>query len=213
MRVKICGLVREKDVEAAVEAGADAVGFVLAASPRQVTLQAAMALCRLAAPPVMRVAVLRKPKIAAVVAAGAATGIDRVQCEVDGLGPMARLAASMREIIIPVLHDEPGLTSLSDELERQPPGNRTVLVEGPGRGGRGMPADWQRVAEVARRVNVILAGGLTPDNVGDAIRIVRPFAVDVSSGVEIRPGVKDPVLLREFILAVRQATVEAESVA
>jgi phosphoribosylanthranilate isomerase len=80
-----------------------------------------------------------------------------------------------------------------------------VLLEAPGRGGRGVPADWARAAAVARERTLVLAGGLTPENVGDAIRTVRPYAVDVSSGVESSAGVKDPARIARFVEEVRRA--------
>ena len=73
------------------------------------------------------------------------------------------------------------------------------------RGGTGQPVDWTAAAALAARRRIILAGGLTPENVGEAIRTVRPFAVDVSSGVESAPGVKDEALLRAFFAAVAAA--------
>jgi phosphoribosylanthranilate isomerase len=87
------------------------------------------------------------------------------------------------------------------ELFVRPP----VLLEGPGRGGRGERPDWDRAARIARCTTLVLAGGLTADNVGDAIRRVRPYAVDVSSGVESAPGVKSVLEIERFIAAVRAA--------
>jgi phosphoribosylanthranilate isomerase len=120
---------------------------------------------------------------------------------------------------LPVLHDGPAL------LRRRLPAGigasaraaagaagdfGAVLLEARGRGGRGVAPDWARAARLARRVRLVLAGGLTPENVGAAIRRVRPYAVDVSSGVERAPGVKDTRLIRLFIAAVRSAALAIE---
>ena len=85
---------------------------------------------------------------------------------------------------------------------------KAVLLDAPsaGFGGSGRTCDWALAAEVARRVRVVLAGGLTPDNVADAVRAVRPYAVDVASGVERAPGVKDPEKLRRFVENASQET-------
>ena len=85
-----------------------------------------------------------------------------------------------------------------------------VLLEGQGTGGRGEPPSWGRAADVARITPLVLAGGLTPHNVVDAILHVRPHAVDVSSGVESQPGIKDPGLIAQFIEAARRAERQME---
>jgi len=82
-----------------------------------------------------------------------------------------------------------------------------VLLDG-ARAGHGETADWSRVAAVARTRPVVLAGGLRPDNIAGAIRVVRPIALDVSSGVETSPGVKDAGLVRAFVAAVRDQSLE-----
>ena len=79
-----------------------------------------------------------------------------------------------------------------------------VLIEGAD-SGAGDPVDWQRASAWTERVRVVIAGGLNPDNVGEVVRSLRPFAVDVSSGVESSPGVKDAGRIREFVAAVREA--------
>jgi phosphoribosylanthranilate isomerase len=113
---------------------------------------------------------------------------------------------------LPVFHDRGSLVSDALDYVGQPH-NRAgaVLLEAPGRGGRGIAPDWSRAKELAANIPVILAGGLTPENVGDAIRLVRPYAVDVSSGVESSPGHKDPGRIRAFLRAVRQAEEEVRS--
>jgi phosphoribosylanthranilate isomerase len=197
VRVKICGITTAAGVRAAVEAGADAVGFVLADSPRRVALGAARELAAGLAPFVATVAVLRYPDPEEVREIVRVLRPDVVQSEpVPGLA--AALGPGVR--LLPVLHEGPSL-----EREAAQCGAAALLLEAAGRGGRGVAPDWERAARLAARVRLVLAGGLAPHNVVDAIRRVRPYAVDVSSGVESSPGVKDADLVREFVLAVRRA--------
>jgi phosphoribosylanthranilate isomerase len=213
VRVKICGVTSAAAVDAAVDAGADAIGFVLAPSPRRLELDVAARLAARVPPSVARVAVLRHPDAATVRAACAALAPHLVQAE-PGPGVTAALLAACGASFLPVLHDGPTL------LRRRLPAGAgagagprgaagvavgAILLEARGRGGRGITPDWARAARLARRVRLVLAGGLTPENVGAAIRRVRPYAVDVSSGVERAPGVKDARLIRRFIAAVRDA--------
>jgi phosphoribosylanthranilate isomerase len=206
VRVKICGITDPAGVESAIAAGADAVGFVLATSPRRVALGRALELAALVPPLVSRVAVLGHPDAATIREVAAALAPHWIQAETT-----PEIEAALEACALPggasllrVLHDG------DDLLERLPRRAGTVLVEGPGRGGRGVSADWSRAALLARRVRLILAGGLTPDNVAAAIESVRPFGVDVASGVESSPGVKDPVRVARFLAAVRRAEAVLE---
>ena len=197
VRVKICGIVDAAGLEAAVEAGADAVGFVFyGGSPRNLCVERAAALARRVPLGVARVAVFHHPMRALVERVYAAVEPDWIQTE-----PAAALDDGPWHWL-PVFHDGEMLAADVDTRPRDP----VVLIEGPGRGGRGVAADWSRVAEIARRRRVALGGGLRPDNVADAIRRVRPYAVDVSSGVESAPGVKDPARICAFAAAVRAAS-------
>lgn len=194
MQVKICGVRTREAALAAAEHGASAVGFVFAASPRRVTPDEAVSLAAQLGPAVATVAVFRQPSEQEVTEVLAAFPADLVQLEP---GPAARAAAGAGQGLIPVLHDGPDLL---DQLSPLGAGRlRGVLLEAPGRGGRGIRPDWSRAERLAERFPLVLAGGLTPANVGQAIRRVRPVAVDVSSGVESGPGHKDPGLIREFI--------------
>jgi len=198
VRVKICGVRRAADVEAAVRCGADAIGFVFSPSPRHVAVHEAPALMALVPPFVTTVAVLWSPVPRELALVLEQVRPDAVQCEPDGFG---RAAAGPRTRFLAVLHDGPDVLTEARALPR----DAAVLLEAPGRGGRGVAPDWGRAAAVARERRLILAGGLTPENVGDAIRAVRPFAVDVSSGVESSPGIKDPARIARFIEAVARA--------
>ncbi len=196
--MKICG-VREPDaVAAAVRAGADAVGFVFAPSPRRVGFAEARALAEEVPPLVARVAVLWKPLAKEVAEVLDAFQPDVLQCEPD---PAGHPPPGARTGFLAVLHDGPDVLA---EARALPPGT-TVLLESAGRGGRGAAPDRTRAAALARERPVVLAGGLTPDNVAEAIHAVRPWGVDVSSGVESDPGRKDPRLIERFLEAVRRA--------
>ena len=195
MLIKICGLTRVEDVRVACEAGADAVGFVFhEASPRFVTVEHVRPLLEAVPANVLKVAVYKH--YAAMDAIEIARlGFDAVQAfTYEALLPEGAFA-------LPATRD--------DMVVRAPPGALTpegfkgcLLVEGAS-SGAGVVADWHEVQEIAEHVPVILAGGLAPDNVAEAISEVRPRGVDVSSGVESTRGVKDPTLIRAFIGAVR----------
>jgi len=193
VRIKICGVMSPEAAVAAVEAGADAVGFVFAESPRQIDAARAIEISRALPPFVARVAVFRYPE------PGAVAGIvRRVKPTVVQSEPVDGLHAALEPGVgfLPVFHDGADLVSRVGEASPS-----AVLIEAAGRGGRGVAPDWRRAEEIARRFPLVLAGGLTPENVAEAIRKVRPFAVDVSSGVESSYGVKDPAKVRRFVEA------------
>jgi phosphoribosylanthranilate isomerase len=200
LSVKICGVTRREDIEAAVRAGADALGFVFAESPRRIDVERARSLAADLPLSVSRVAVFRHPRPEEVALVLERFAPDVVQSEPDDAlnGLLSRGVTWLQ-----VLHgDDP----LPERSGRETP--TSVLLEAPGRGGRGIRADWDRAAELAREVPLILAGGLSPDNVAQAIRRVRPRGVDVSSGVERAPGVKDPARIERFLEEVRRVERE-----
>ncbi len=190
--VKICGLRHVEAVRAAVAAGADAVGFVFAPSPRRVTAREATVIARDVPRGVKRVAVMLHP-----------TPEEWREVEIlfcpDVLQADAR---DFEQLEVPA------------EIERWPvlrqgsalpvPLPDLFLYEG-ATSGRGERVDWSEAARLARRGRMILAGGLDRDNVAEAIRRVAPFGVDVSSAVESAPGVKDPARIRAFVEAARAA--------
>jgi phosphoribosylanthranilate isomerase len=191
--IKICGLRTAAAIEAAVEAGANAVGFVFhAPSPRHLEPVAAQALQAAVPPGVDRVAVFLHPSQALVDAALEALAPDWVQADADDFDTL-RLPPGQR--VLPVLRS--GHTLPASLPAR-------CLYES-GRSGAGERADWSAAADLARRTQLVLAGGLDPSSVADAVRTVRPFGVDVSSGVERERGVKDAARIREFIRAAREA--------
>jgi phosphoribosylanthranilate isomerase len=191
MFVKICGLNSVEAVEAAVAAGADAIGFVFAESPRQVTPEQARALCTNVPSHVIRVAVMRHPhkeQWERVIEAFEPTWL---QTDAEDFKWIKLPKTSLP---LPVYRDSnaPADSDLPDRL----------LFEGT-HSGSGRVADWDEARGLARVAEVILAGGLTADNVEEAIRFVRPWGVDVSSGVEHARGEKDPAKIREFVARVR----------
>jgi phosphoribosylanthranilate isomerase len=191
--IKICGLRTPEAIAAAAEAGADAVGFVFhAASPRNVSIEQARALQRAVPTGVERVAVFLHPSQALVDEVLAAVEPDWLQTDASDLVGL-RLPSGQR--VLPVLRTGAG----------SPAAVPTRCLLESGRSGAGERADWSEAARLARLTEVVLAGGLDPRNVGDALHAVRPFGVDVSSGVERERGVKDEDRIREFIRAARAA--------
>lgn len=191
--VKICGLRDADDVAAAIAAGANAVGFVFAESVRQVTPEQANAATRDIEPGVRRVAVMRHPSKADCEEVLRDFAPDVIQTDVEDL---LTLEIPKHVECWPVYREG------STRAEDVPPG--VFLYEGPD-SGTGQTVDWSRAAAIARHGRMILAGGLAEDNVGEAIRSIAPWGVDVSSGVESLPGRKDHELIKRFVSAVRAA--------
>ena len=196
MFVKICGVTRPQAVEAALREGADALGFVFhPPSPRCLSPERASQLAEPVPPGVMRVAVMLRPRQAEWDRVIAAFEPDCVQADADSLAGL-RLPEGLRKL--PVYRDHEKFDA------EEYPCDETFLFES-GVSGKGRAANREHAAALARRARVMLAGGLDPGNVAAAIRRVRPWGVDVSSGVESSPGVKDPGRVRAFIRAARGA--------
>ncbi|HZF29153.1 MAG TPA: phosphoribosylanthranilate isomerase [Gammaproteobacteria bacterium] len=190
MFVKICGINSAAAAAAAVEAGADALGFVFAESPREVTPEKAVELCAAVPSSVARVAVMRHPRAELVRRVLDVFDPDWLQTDADDF---AALALPERCAALPVYRNGGARTT--------PPPAR-LLFEG-AVSGSGRTADWTEARALAAETQLILAGGLDAANVAAAIEAVRPWGVDVSSGVERRRGEKDPVKIREFVARVR----------
>lgn len=192
MWVKICGLSRAADVEAAVEAGADAVGFVLAESPRRVSPETARRLGEgLTVQRVLVTVDARPEQLMRWVAATGATGV-----QPHGLHSADAGSAAISEGLL-VLH--PVRVRSRVDLGEVPAGRIPLLdtFEPNRHGGSGSSFDWGLIGPADR--DFVLAGGLNSENVAGAIARVSPWGVDASSGLESAPGVKDPELIREFV--------------
>ena len=199
--VKICGLTTRDAVEAAVVAGADAVGFVFAPSKRQVTPVLAAQLAQGAPRRIPRVAVMLHPTQSQLDEVWSAFRPDVLQTDVEDL---QTLRVPMGLMVMPVVRGGGGGgvgVGLKPGLQ---PKYRRILFEGPV-SGVGSTSDWNGAAQLARTTELVLAGGLNAINVADAIATVRPFGVDVSSGVEAAPGIKDPARIHEFVQRARAA--------
>ena len=204
VRVKICGVTDLAGIEAATDAGADALGLVFfPRSSRYVSPERAVVLARAMPPLISRVAVFFHPTSADIHRVHERVAVDWVQAEP---APEIHTGAPWR--LLPVLHDGPALPETLRALDGgadSETARPVYLLDSAGRGGLGVLADWTRAAEIARERRIILAGGLDSDNVAHAIARVRPYGVDVSSGVESSPGRKDPTRIRAFLAAVRNA--------
>jgi phosphoribosylanthranilate isomerase len=194
--VKICGMNDTRAVAAALAAGADSIGFVFAPSARQVTPRQALELARPARGRALCVAVTQHPAGEMVELIVEVFRPDVLQSDSRDF---SRITLPSGIAAWPVLRG----ARRQDDAEAARPGQR-VLFEGP-RSGAGEMSDWTRARELAGRCELILAGGLRPANVADAIASVRPFGVDVSSGVEEAPGRKSPALIEEFVGKARAA--------
>lgn len=191
--VKICGLRSVDTLRAAVEAGADAVGFVFAESPRRISAADAANLVGELPDTVVRVAVMRHPTQAEWDEVFQIFKPDWIQTDAADFSNLS-VAPDVRRI--PVYRDSPGLDHAAVGREEQCIFEASVS-------GVGLQADWDIARRLAANTRVMLAGGLTPENVAAAIRHVRPWGVDVSSGVEQVRGIKDPNRIVSFINAVR----------
>jgi phosphoribosylanthranilate isomerase len=201
--VKICGLTTRDAVEAAAAAGADAVGFVFAPSKRQVTASQATLLAQGVPRRIPRVAVMLHPTQSQLDEVWSVFRPDVLQTDIEDL---ATLRLPMGLSVMPVVR---GGVGLKPDLQEKPvgpalAGHKRILFEGPV-SGVGSTSDWHGAAQLARSTQLVLAGGLNATNVADAIAAVRPFGVDVSSGVEAAPGIKDPARIHEFVRRARAA--------
>lgn len=210
-RVKICGLSTAETLAAALDAGADLVGFVhFAKSPRHVGLEEGARLSAQAKGRAERVLLLVDPDDALVAASVAAIDPDLIQLHgsetPERVGEIRRVSGRpvMKALGVAGPADLAGITAYDGAADRilldaKPPKGADLP------GGNGQAFDWDVLSGVDLPVGLMLSGGLTPENVGEALRRTGVMAVDVSSGVEGSPGDKDPELIRAFLAAVRSA--------
>lgn len=193
-RVKICGITNEEDALSAVHAGADALGFVFAPSPRKISPDQAFEIIKTLPPFVQTVGVFADAEIEQVIFYRNSLNLDLIQLSgnedeeyITAVGPRVIKSAHVVNGTTPDLNI---------------PGFATILLDTSYdglKGGTGKTFDWSLAARTAVSRRVILAGGLTPENIVDAIKRVNPYAVDVSTGVEIKPGRKDHEKIKCFV--------------
>jgi phosphoribosylanthranilate isomerase len=211
MLIKICGITRIDDAEAAVACGANALGFVFwPKSPRFVDPFRARAIVAALPPFVTTVGVFVNQPAEHINGVASLVGLGAVQLHGD---ETPAFAALMRRAVIKAIAlggsvgTDPGRPGIEGWSARV-----TILLDAHDpqqRGGTGQTIDWKQAAGVAGSRRVLLAGGLTPGNVAEAIRHVRPFGIDVSSGVEASPGVKDHGKLRDLFHAINSHTTRS----
>ena len=202
MFVKICGITNEDDALLATALDADALGFVFAPSVRQVDAETVRDIVRRLPREVHTVGVFRNERPERVVEIVGRSGLRGVQ--LHGAEPASEVAwirERVQFVIQAFAAGDPALPAAANSAAD------IVLVDSPDPGS-GKVFDWRLAEGAPRGKRILLAGGLTPDNVGAAIRLVRPWGVDVSSGVEHRPGRKDPTKLRLFVVEARRAEAE-----
>lgn len=203
--IKICGITNVKDALEAISLGADALGFIFAPSPRRLAPDRAQEiigeiLSRTSSRP-CKVGVFVNEEAEEVRRIAVSLGLDAVQLHGD------ESPEYCRGLPWPVIKTFSVKNSISlNEMEKYPLERILLDAYVPGqRGGGGRTFPWQAAVEIRRRKNFILSGGLHPGNVGAAIRLLKPLGVDVSSGVEKSPGIKDHEKMRQFVEEVRKA--------
>jgi phosphoribosylanthranilate isomerase len=202
-RIKICGITRVEDALAACAAGADAVGFVFhPPSPRNVSPDTAREIIAALPPFVSAVGLFVDCEPAQIERVSARVPLDMIQFHGD---EAPELCARFGRPYLKAVRMRPEVDLL--EYARRFGDARGLLLDAfvsGTHGGTGTRFDW-RLVPADLPVPIVLSGGLTPDNVGEAVRALRPWAVDVSSGVEAAKGIKDPQRMRDFIAGVRRA--------
>ena len=214
VKIKVCGITREENLKTAVSAGVDAIGFIVGvpSSPRNMTIEEVQRLMNKIPIFIDRVAVLVLDEIeqsievcktlhpsTIQVHGGSSSLADRFHREMKGVPMIRAVDAKSRDAI----NDAREAAGLFDAVLLDSLNEKNL-------GGTGSVHDWnvsRDIAEMIRPKPLILAGGLTPVNVKEAVRIVKPYAVDVSSGVEVNPGVKDPRKIIEFVERAKEVSL------
>jgi phosphoribosylanthranilate isomerase len=191
--VKICGITTEEDALLATALGADAVGFVFAPSPRQIPPRQAYDITRRLPPEILTVGVFRDDLPERVIDIADQAGVKAVQLHGRETPEVTHLVHQRFRFVIKAF------PAGSDALRRAGEHGADAVLIDSATPGSGTLFDWSLVDDAPLDVRILLAGGLTPENVANAIERVQPWGVDVSSGVERSPGRKDPVKLKAFI--------------
>ena len=207
MLVKICGITSEADALLAVGLGADAIGFIFAPSPRQVAPQAVRRIIERVPPEILTVGVFRNEARSRVVEIVNGIGLRGAQLHGDESAEDTRWVAERVSVTLKAFPAGHRNIAHIDDY-----GVEAVLVDAESPGS-GQVFDWRLAEGVVDPARLIVSGGLRPDNVADAIVHLRPFGVDVCTGVEAEPGHKDPAKLRAFIAAAREAAGEDDEAA
>ena len=211
MWVKICGTTSLADAQLAVAAGADAIGFVFGPSRRQVTAGEVARITPHLPSTVDTVGVFVDEASERIADAVATAGLTGVQLQGDEPPALTRELRQLNlRLLIRTVWASAGLETLAERIAAHSADADRILLDSgsvSARGGTGTPFDWNGVAPQLARVpaetRIIVAGGLNPSNVSKAIAILRPWGVDVASGVEREPGRKDPDEVRAFVTAAR----------
>lgn len=216
VKVKVCGITREEDLTTAVDAGADAVGFVVGvtSSARNLTLKRAKELMKLTPVFVDNVAVTVPDNRDTLIKIYGKLKPDAIQIHGENLPEASTLRWKLSDVhLIKAVHVDPDPDAVMKSALKASKSFDAVLLDSlaPGsHGGTGVIHNWElskRIKEAIHPKPLILAGGLKPENVGEAIHIVQPYAVDVSSGVELCRGIKDPKKVFEFVKNAREASL------
>ncbi|MAY81315.1 MAG: hypothetical protein CL930_11100 [Deltaproteobacteria bacterium] len=198
--VKMCGFIEPEGIAHAVRAGVDAIGLVLDPSPRQISMTHAETLMAVIPSHVQSVIVCGRPNLAELEEIRERLKPDLIQLMADAL-PDKKHGFD----VLPAFEDGPNIIERVSEYQRYIQESKPmVLADGP-KPGSGVLADWDRIEALRHSTRLVIAGGLTPENVGAAIAQMHPYGVDVSSGIEVSRGIKDPERIHAFMAAVRKA--------
>ncbi|MDH4127869.1 MAG: phosphoribosylanthranilate isomerase [Spirochaetota bacterium] len=201
VRIKICGITNEKDAQMAVSMGADALGFIFCESPRQIDVKTAKSILENIPPFVNRVAVVRNFMEKEVYEIVNQLPIDTIQFHGNENEDFCLQFMPLTLIKAISIESEASLNQLKEYSKIKHFILDTYSKAG---GGSGRTFNWELAILAKKFGNIILAGGLNPDNIKSAINKVIPYGVDVSSGVEKSPGIKDPIKLAQFIQRVKE---------
>jgi phosphoribosylanthranilate isomerase len=207
MRVKICGITRAEDAKLAVRLGAWGLGFIFCEqSPRNISPEEAAKIIKVLPDSIRTVGVFVNAEAETIRDIQEKTGINTIQLHGDETPEFVSELETASVIKATALNSQSDLDAL--KLHDRVMAFFIDSSTPEKRGGTGVHSNWKLAREAKQFGNVILSGGLTPDSVGAAIREVGPWAVDVSSGIESRPRIKDPNKMRDFFDAVSKATLQ-----
>jgi phosphoribosylanthranilate isomerase len=201
VKVKVCGITNQRDAEAAAVYGADAIGFIFAPSPRRLAPQTAKKIVKALGPFISTVGVFVNEKPAEILAIAEEVGLTAVQLHGDESAAVLKKLKDLR--VIKAFRVAKAVDLYATRGYTPDAFLFDAKVEGL-YGGTGKSFDWKILKNFDGKAPFILSGGLTPANVREAVSVARPYGVDVSSGVERQPGMKDADLIKEFIKNAKQ---------